>query len=253
MILIFGLVPPALVGVDTEAEPGSFDVGAGDALVMTFGKDGVDGGAIADDPPGRGFLSPPDGKGFLTGLATMLLPRPSAEEDSFRLVSEGRAVLLGGDIDRPRMSASLLGFAVFSVTIRLLRGRRSGVADFGGNRCKSVFGRFGAGEAFSSLSGRGLLGTDSEVGESAALADFGRLMTLGFRDIIGVAAVTVPPSASAEIGFAVELVAGVLILMDGALCSVVITLLTSAMTDGRDTAYDSLGVVLKRDVNLTVN
>lgn len=80
LILIFGL---ALVGVGVDAEadpPGSLDGGAGDTLVLTLSSEGVDGGAMAAaSPPGSGFLSPPDGRGFLMGLATMLSP---AGEDS---------------------------------------------------------------------------------------------------------------------------------------------------------------------------
>lgn len=216
LILILGLTPPALVGVNTEAEPGSFDPGAGETLVLTFGTDGVDGAAIAD-PPGRGFLSPPIGRGFLIGLATILSPCPPAGEDSLSVGMDGRAVLPdgGGDMDLPKIKARRLGFAALSVTMRLLRGRPSGVADFGVDRCPSIFGRFGAGGAFSSFSGRGRLGAGNDDGESAAFTDFGTLMMLGFRDRTGGIAVTVPPSADAGVGFA-TLEAGVLILMEGA-------------------------------------
>lgn len=95
LILIFGLALVG-VGVDAEADPGTFDEDPDTEgiLVLTLGKDGVEGGggAIFDDgdapdnPPGSGFLSPAEGRGFRTGFATMLSERPPpGEEESLSL------------------------------------------------------------------------------------------------------------------------------------------------------------------------
>lgn len=99
--MIFGLALVALVALTGVDDAGLVDglidgVELSLVFTVTFGATGVDGGAIADPPVGRGFLcfSPSKGKGFLKGLATMLPPDPS-EDDSF-LKPVGSAVLPGG-------------------------------------------------------------------------------------------------------------------------------------------------------------
>jgi hypothetical protein len=220
LILIFR----ALVALDGVADDGVAEclcaaAGAGVTLVLTetLGTDGVEGGAMADPPEGNGFLSlsPPEGNGFLMGLATMLLPCFSGEGSFF--TPEGSATLWDGDeLVLLRMSASRLGLEVFSVTMRRLGAKPSGVADLGVDLPVSVFGRFATGVGISSLSWRGRFAEDGWDGVSKMMAEFDRLIMLGLRGTTGVELAVVELSKDAdEIDLGTP-GTGVLILIDGA-------------------------------------
>ena len=158
-ILILGL---ALTGVPSDgnpADPAADGVRATFVSTLIFGVPCTGG----EEALGNGFrtTASPVGKGFLAAFGV----DASAGEASLDEPDVGSAVLAPGDpadrVDWPRTTARRCGFAVLSVTRRLVAHELSSA------RPGSVLGRFGAGDAWSSERDRL---TDAAVGVPVAAA-----------------------------------------------------------------------------------